>query len=219
MHAFLTNAIGLFFVVLFYMLKRLCLLLFFPLYTKAQDTIAIESVKIISYLNKQPLLRTPAAAAIIDSTQLQLQTSQSLVPALNTIAGVRMEERSPGSYRLSLRGSLLRSPFGVRNVKVYLNEYPLTDAGGNTYFNALAANAINTIEIIKGPDGSLFGANSGGVVTINSTVQKDTEIYYWLKAVIVLAGPMVTKLLISSVLLSISAGNSGSSSLSNGAST
>ncbi len=127
----------------------------------------------ISYLGKQTLLRTPAAAAVIDSASLQLQTLNSLVPAFNTIPGVRMEERSPGSYRLSLRGSLLRSPFGVRNVKVYLNEYPLTDAGGNTYINILGLNAVNKIEILKGPDGSLFGANSGGVVTVNTSTVND----------------------------------------------
>jgi iron complex outermembrane receptor protein len=78
-----------------------------------------------------------------------------------------MEERSPGSYRLSIRGSLLRSPFGVRDVKVYFDEIPLTDAGGNTYLNAVDVNSVQGIEILKGPDGSLFGANSGGVVLIS----------------------------------------------------
>ena len=45
-----------------------------------------------------------------------------------------MEERSPGSYRLSIRGSLLRSPFGVRNVKLYLDDFIFTDAGGNLVY-------------------------------------------------------------------------------------
>jgi iron complex outermembrane receptor protein len=49
-----------------------------------------------------------------------------------------MEERSPGSYRLNIRGSSLRSPFGVRNVKIYYNNIPFTDPGGNTYLNSLA---------------------------------------------------------------------------------
>ncbi len=87
-----------------------------------------------------------------------------MLPALNTIPGVRMEERSPGSYRLSLRGSLLRSPFGVRNIKTYIDVFPLTDGGGNTYINLLDINLVQRVEVIKGPDGSLFGANSGGVV-------------------------------------------------------
>jgi iron complex outermembrane receptor protein len=79
-----------------------------------------------------------------------------------------MEERSPGSYRLSIRGSLLRSPFGVRNVKVYLNDLPFTDASGNTYINLIDPSQFQDVEILKGPDGSLFGANSGGVVLLNT---------------------------------------------------
>jgi len=78
-----------------------------------------------------------------------------------------MEERSPGSYRLSIRGSLLRSPFGVRNVKVYMDEFPLTDAGGNTYLNLLDLSAIQNMTALRGPDGSLYGANSNGVVLID----------------------------------------------------
>lgn len=87
---------------------------------------------------------------------------------MNTVPGIRMEERSPGSYRLSIRGSLLRSPFGVRNVKMYLNDLPFTDASGNTYLNLIDPALLQRAEILKGPDGSLFGANSGGVVLIDS---------------------------------------------------
>src|SRR5690606_19359981 len=61
---------------------------------------------------------------------------------------------------------LLRSPFGVRNVKVYYDEIPLTDAGGNTYLNSIDAGSISEVSILKGPDGGLFGANSGGVVLL-----------------------------------------------------
>ncbi|MEQ9415588.1 MAG: TonB-dependent receptor plug domain-containing protein, partial [Cyclobacteriaceae bacterium] len=78
--------------------------------------------------------------------------------------------RSPGSYRFSIRGSSLRSPFGVRNVKVYWNELPVTDAGGNTYLNQFDANSIHQIEIIKGPGSSLYGASTGGVVLLKSPV-------------------------------------------------
>jgi len=92
----------------------------------------------------------------------------SLVSGFNTVAGVRMEERSPGSYRINIRGSSLRSPFGVRNVKVYWNDIPVTDPGGNTYFNQFALNNFSSIEIFKGPPGSLYGAGTGGLVLINN---------------------------------------------------
>src|SRR6202000_1430715 len=140
---------------------------------KGNDTLKRDSAKHLTeltvkgYLVEQPLLAVPASVSVLTPAQLKLQPDNSLVSALNTVPGVRAEERSPGSYRLSIRGSLLRSPFGIRDVKIYYDEIPLTDAGGNSYLNAVDINNINHIEILKGPDGSLFGANSGGVVLLS----------------------------------------------------
>jgi len=150
----------------------LCLL--FPFQrTRAQAELADDSITqlpsatVRAYLSNQPYLTVSSTIGLVDSSLLRLQQGTTLLPAMNTIPGVRMEERSPGSYRLSVRGSLLRSPFGVRNVKIYFDELPLTDAGGNTYLNVLDPLALQHLTILKGPDGSLFGANSGGVVLIN----------------------------------------------------
>lgn len=145
-----------------------CLLSFFRVAGQESDSIVLTTVRITSFFYNRPHLRLPSSISIIDSAQLSYNSGSSPVSVINEIAGVRMEERSPGSYRLSIRGSLLRSPFGVRNVKVYIDEFPLTDAGGNTYLNLLDLNLIQRIEVLKGPDGSLFGANSGGVMRLNS---------------------------------------------------
>jgi iron complex outermembrane recepter protein len=130
------------------------------------DSVNLYEVIIRSYPGDATYIRVPASVVYIDSAAIGLQHGQSLVPSMNTAAGVRMEERSPGSYRLSIRGSLLRSPFGIRNTKVYLDEFPLTNAGGETYLNLLDPGIIKNVEVLKGPDGSLFGANSGGVVRL-----------------------------------------------------
>lgn len=152
-----------------YILVLLIFLINYTVYAQSNiDSVQrINEVIVTGYLFDQTLIRTPASVSIIDNRQIKQQPGNSFVPLLNTVPGLRMEERSPGSYRLSIRGSLLRSPFGIRNVKVYLDEFPLTDAGGNTYLNLLDVNSITGIEVLKGPDGSLFGANSGGVVLIN----------------------------------------------------
>ena len=135
----------------------------------------LKQVTIKAYLSEQPVLSVPASVSVLGSAQLKQQPDYSFVSALNTIPGIRAEERSPGSYRLSIRGSLLRSPFGVRDVKVYFDEIPLTDAGGNTYLNALDISNIRHIEVLKGPDGSLFGANSGGVVLLSPVNRADSN--------------------------------------------
>jgi iron complex outermembrane receptor protein len=130
-------------------------------------TRVLNEVVVRAYLYNRPMNEVPAAVATLDEKDFARFNNTSILPAVNMIPGVRMEERSPGSYRFSIRGSLLRSPFGVRNVKMYWNGLPLTDGGGNTYLNLLDFNSITSSEIIKGPGGSLYGAGTGGVVLFN----------------------------------------------------
>ncbi len=131
------------------------------------DTTQLEPVRVNAYFGERDVLRVPSSVGTVSRAMLNQQSGTTFLPAINAVPGVSMEERSPGSYRLSIRGSLLRSPFGVRNVKVYLDEIPLTDAGGNTYLNLLDAGSVDRMEVLKGPDGSLFGANTGGVLLLH----------------------------------------------------
>ncbi|MBB5396594.1 TonB-dependent receptor [Mucilaginibacter sp. AK015] len=142
---------------------------------KTDTLLHLKPVIVKAYLSEQPVLSIPASVSVLGVAQLKLQPDNSFVTALNTVPGVRAEERSPGSYRLSIRGSLLRSPFGVRDVKIYFDEIPLTDAGGNTYLNTIDIGNIRHVEVLKGPDGSLFGANSGGVVLLNPVRRTDSN--------------------------------------------
>ncbi|RYY20443.1 MAG: Plug domain-containing protein, partial [Chitinophagaceae bacterium] len=134
---------------------------------KEPDTIKrLKEVTITPYFTEQPLIRATGTIGLIDETTLNKQPASSFVAAANTIPGIRMEERSPGSYRLSIRGSLLRSPFGIRNVKIYYGDFPLTDASGNSYLNAIDVSAVAGMQVLKGPQASIYGANSAGVVLI-----------------------------------------------------
>jgi iron complex outermembrane receptor protein len=142
-----------------------------------EDTIRnLQEVIVQAFAAEKPLQQVAASVAIVDAEELNRFNNTSLLPALNTIPGVRMEERSPGSFRLAIRGSSLRSSFGVRNVKFYWNGLPLTDGGGNTYLNLLDFNSVSQIEVIKGPSGSLYGAGMGGVLLLNSSVPTKNEI-------------------------------------------
>ena len=156
-----------------YMSKRTGLLLLLTLLTptislaqvtESDSTRVLNEVVVRAYLYNRPMSEVPAAVVTLDQKDFERFNNTSFLPAVNLVPGVRMEERSPGSYRFSIRGSLLRSPFGVRNVKMYWNGLPLTDGGGNTYLNLLDFNAVTSSEIIKGPGGSLYGASTGGVV-------------------------------------------------------
>lgn len=136
------------------------------LFAAPADT-TLKEVVVTVFNSNMRWKETPAAVAVLSARELQQLSPVSFVPVMNTVPGVRMEERSPGSYRLSLRGSLLRSPFGVRNIKVYWNDISLTDATGNTYLNLLDLQQVSQVEIAKGPAASVYGAGTGGAVLFN----------------------------------------------------
>lgn len=139
---------------------------------QADTATTLQEVIVRGFENNRRLVDVPASVNLIRSIDLNRYNNTSLVQAMNIFPGVRMEERSPGSYRLNLRGSSLRSPFGVRNVKVYYNDIPYTDAGGNTYLNVLGFYNVGSVEILKGPGGSLYGAGTGGVIRVNNSIDE-----------------------------------------------
>src|SRR6187549_2639850 len=136
--------------------------------TELDSSQTLNEVIVKAYEQNRKLMQVPASIAVINKTQLSHFNNTNILPALNSNPGIRMEERSPGSYRLNIRGSSLRSPFGVRNVKTYYNDIPFTDPGGHTYLNQLGFYNFQSIELIKGPGSSLYGAGTGGVMMINS---------------------------------------------------
>ena len=148
----------------------ICLFFYFVTFSQqnSDTTKNLSEVVVKGYEQNKQLKQTSAAINFIGQPQLERYNNTNILPALNSTPGVRMEERSPASYRMNIRGSSLRSPFGVRNVKVYFDDIPFTDAGGNTYLNQLSYYNFNSIEVIKGPGGSLYGAGTGGVILIRS---------------------------------------------------
>src|SRR5665213_629099 len=136
--------------------------------SKLDSSKTLENVIVKAYEQNRSLIDVAAPVSVIGQAQLNRFGNMSILPALNITPGVSMEERSPGSYRLNIRGSSLRSPFGVRDVKIYLNDIPLTDPSGNTYLNQLSFYNFNSIEIIKGPASSLYGAGIGGAMLIHT---------------------------------------------------
>ncbi|MEO5583393.1 MAG: TonB-dependent receptor, partial [Saprospiraceae bacterium] len=134
-----------------------------------------SEIEISAYSSRSDLIRIPAALQVLKDS-LHLDQSFSFAGLLNQAPGVKIEERSPGSYRLSIRGSTLRSPFGVRNIKVYLNGFSLSDGGGNTYLQLLNPSMISKAEVIKGPASSMYGSGAGGALLLSSSDRNEANI-------------------------------------------
>lgn len=131
----------------------------------------LSEVIVRGFESERPLIEQAGAIVQVKEHELYRFNENSILSAFNTKPGVRVEQRAPASYRISIRGSSLRSPFGVRNVKVYWNDIPFTFADGTTDLNILDLTNIQQTEIIKGPSGSIFGAGNGGVIHFESKQQ------------------------------------------------
>lgn len=129
----------------------------------------LGDVEVEGFLEKTSLNDQAGSISKISLGEFERYGENSLVQAINSVPGIRFEERAGASYRVSIRGSSIRSPFGVRNVKVYWNDIPFTEPGGNTFINLLDLANVSDVEIIKGPAASLYGAGNGGVLKLKST--------------------------------------------------
>lgn len=139
---------------------------------KRDSATLISQVTIDAYKKPASFISSTKSVSVVSENVLSQNTPERMLESINQMAGARMEERSPGSYRISLRGSTLRSPFGVRNVKVYLDDFILSDASGNTYFNVISPELIDRMEIYKGPESGDYGAVTGGTVLLKT---KDSD--------------------------------------------
>ena len=135
----------------------------------AENPQSLGAVRVEGFLDGRKLADQAGGIAKIGVADLKRFGENSLVQAVNTVPGIRFEERAGASYRISIRGSSVRSPFGVRNVKVYWNGIPFTEPGGNTFINLLDLSNVGRVEIIKGPAASIYGAGNGGVIKLQST--------------------------------------------------
>lgn len=131
----------------------------------AVSAVSLNTVNVTGYNDNRPLLQTAGAIAIISGADIRRNNNIDILPALNNVAGVNMQEQAPGDFKISIRGSALRDPYGLRNIKLYWNDIPLTspDNSGSHPMSFDPEN-IGSIEIIKGPAGSIYGAGIGGVL-------------------------------------------------------
>ena len=144
---------------------------------QTQDSIQlISEVQIEAYQKPTAFIGSTKSVMVAPTLLLQQNSSERLLESINLLPGAKMEERSPGSYRLAIRGSSLRSPFGVRNVKIYFDDFIITDASGGSYLNAIDPSWIQNMEIYKGPESGDFGSITGGTMLFKTSSKQEQSL-------------------------------------------
>lgn len=128
------------------------------------DEANLNEVRVTGFASNHTKKETAGGLALLTAKDINRGSGASFQSALNSVPGVRMDQSTLSEARISIRGNGVRSSYGIRSIKIYLNDIPVTEADGTTRIEALDVNSIGRIEVIKGPASSIYGAGTGGVI-------------------------------------------------------
>ncbi len=147
----------------------------------------IEEVLITATKHSESAQDVPVAVAAINEEKLEQLAVNTFSDYLMQLPGVTSGGSGPGQSTIYIRGIASTTPnlttAGVAglapNVAFYLDEHPLAQPGRN--LDVYAAD-MSRIEVLAGPQGTLFGASSqAGTVRLITNKPDTTENYGKLK--------------------------------------
>jgi len=110
----------------------------------------------------------PAAVSTVTKEELKDMRLLGVKEALTGMAGVQAETRNGGyDARLIIRGAGLKARYGIREIMILLDGVPITDPDGMTRLDFVDTQLIERVDVVRGPNSTLYGANAaGGVVNV-----------------------------------------------------
>ncbi len=128
------------------------------------DSTTLETVIVTAEKRAEPLQDVPMSVTALNGGELDRLQDRNFADYAPLVPGLSLQTAQPGNTRLTLRGQ--NAGGDGSTVAVYIDESPFGSS------NALANGAFNTgdldtwdmqrIEVLRGPQGTLYGANSEG---------------------------------------------------------
>ncbi|MEO7602742.1 MAG: TonB-dependent receptor [Sphingomicrobium sp.] len=132
-------------------------------------------IVITAQKREERILDIPQSVTVVSGDTLERQGANTFSEYLNEIPGLSLEQSEPGVGRLVLRGV---NTGGVSStVSVYIDETPFGSSSGQVNGAILAGDFdtfdVARIEVLRGPQGTLYGASSlGGVLKFVTNTPK-----------------------------------------------
>ncbi|MBS0417743.1 MAG: TonB-dependent receptor [Proteobacteria bacterium] len=128
---------------------------------------ALEEIVVTATKRAESLQDVPVAVSAISAADIQARGLSQYADYLNSVPGVYFEDAGPGVSQIRIRGVVASEGLGPSTVATYFGETVtsvLTLLGGKPNLRLVD---IDRVEVLRGPQGTLFGANSlSGVVRI-----------------------------------------------------
>src|SRR5512134_1918211 len=137
----------------------------------AQTPATLEPAVVTATRSERSQLDVPASIDVLDREEVRdMQWRVNLSESLALVPGVVALNRQnyAQDLQISIRGFGARSTFGVRGIRLYLDGIPATMPDGQGQVSHFPLNAVDRIEVLRGPFSALYGNSSGGVIAMTT---------------------------------------------------
>ena len=137
----------------------------------------LDEVIVTATRQDQSLADVSNAVSVVERDTIQAGRQQlGLDESLTRVPGIFFQNRYNFSQdlRVAIRGFGARANFGIRGIKVFVDDLPATLADGQSGVDDIDIGSVGRIEIIRGPSSALYGSASGGVMSLYTEDGPDT---------------------------------------------
>ena len=137
----------------------------------------LDEIIVTATRQDQSLADVSSAVSVVEKDAIQAGRQQlGLDESLNRVPGIFFQNRYNFSQdlRVAIRGFGARANFGIRGIKVFVDDLPATLADGQSGVDDIDIGSVGRIEIIRGPSSALYGSASGGVMSLYTEDGPDT---------------------------------------------
>jgi iron complex outermembrane recepter protein len=129
----------------------------------------LDEVVVAAFNRNQNLLEAPGALTHIGSHLIdRVQPSFNVLPVLDYVPGVFAHNGANNTNRITIRGIGARVPYATGKIRAYFNNIPITNGSGETFLQDIDPALIQSMDVIKGPASSVYGAGLGGTIVLKA---------------------------------------------------
>ena len=128
-------------------------------------TVSSQTGNVTASAARQSLDQAPAGQTqtTIDRNQFENRPAFSVGDVLRDSPGISVKQgNGPRDVGISIRGSNARNGFGIRNIVISDDGFPVTQPDGLSRSDLIDPRAYSAIDVIRGPSSALYGNYATG---------------------------------------------------------
>ena len=137
------------------------------------DPVQLDTITVTATRRARPAAETPAAVSVRAAPPAA--PGMNLSEWLGGVPGLLVRDRNNHAQdtQVSIRGFGTRASFGIRGLRVYIDDIPATQPDGQSQISHANLASAEQVEVLRGPFSALYGNSAGGVLRLSSGEGRD----------------------------------------------